>query len=481
MSSQSNDEEIRNINVEGAAASCGSSGAPKGLPGFLRRTLRISLDEEVVGNTSNITNETIKSTSEDNESSVIAQQDQQKQKEQQRKARSSSETSTSLRSNSNFVNKSELERSASARISSKDKKQSSNRSSGNSNIPKKSYKVITFEKCITAPIVNVRDLRKLSWNGIPPKYRSESWKILLGYLPANASRRSTTLQRKRLEYRDAIAQHYDNDDSTRTLTEQETLRQVLVDVPRTAPDVGLFRHPRIRSCLQRLLFIWAMRHPASSYVQGINDLATPLIAVFLSQYYDGKDMTGASTSDADADALSNILDTINDTILDEIEADSYWCLTKLLAGIQDHYTSDQPGVQRMVLRLKELVHRIDIDLCNHLSEIGIEFMQFAFKWMNCLLVREFKIQVVIRLWDTYLSEDDNSGFENFHVYVCAAFLCQYSSDLQSMEFDELFGFLQNMPTSDWGDTEVEVLLSQAYVLCTLFGGSDAHLGGSRPA
>jgi len=64
-----------------------------------------------------------------------------------------------------------------------------------------------------------------------------------------------------------------------------------VDVPRTAPDVGLFRSNRIRRILARLLYIWAMRHPASSYVQGINDLVTPLIAVFLSRYYGGKDVT----------------------------------------------------------------------------------------------------------------------------------------------------------------------------------------------
>lgn len=66
-------------------------------------------------------------------------------------------------------------------------------------------------------------------------------------------------------------------------------------------------------------------------------------------------------------------------------------------------------------------------------------MQFAFKWMNCLLLREFNLRCVIRLWDTYISED---GFENFHVYVCVAFLCQFSSQLQEMDFDELFQFMQ---------------------------------------
>ncbi len=117
-----------------------------------------------------------------------------------------------------------------------------------------------------------------------------AWKLLLGYLPTNQSRRKQTLQRKRAEYKDAMAQHYDVDDNSRTLQEQETLRQVLVDVPRTAPEIRLFRDERIRRALARLLYIWAMRHPASSYVQGINDLATPLFAVFLSDYYNGEDV-----------------------------------------------------------------------------------------------------------------------------------------------------------------------------------------------
>jgi hypothetical protein len=150
-------------------------------------------------------------------------------------------------------------------------------------------------------------------------------------------------------------------------------------------------------------------------------------------------------------------------------------LTNILAGIQDHYTADQPGIQRMVMRLQELVNRIDADLYNHIQSVGVQFMQFAFKWMNCLLLREFNLRCVIRLWDTYISEDGLKGFEDFHVYVCAAFLSQFSSQLQEMDFDELFQFMQQVPTEDWGETEIEMLLSHAYVLSTLFGGSDAHL------
>lgn len=333
--------------------------------------------------------------------------------------------------------------------------------------PPTSYKETQFESMLASPIMPLREVRKLAWNGIPTHHRPVIWKILLGYLPSNASRHATTLQRRRREYKDAIKQHYDIPDDSRTNSEQETLRQVLVDVPRTAPEVPLFHNDRVRRCLSRLLYIWAMRHPASSYVQGINDLATPLIAVFLSGYFGGKDCLDGE-----------IMADVTDQMLEEVEADTYWCLTNLLAGIQDHYTSDQPGMQRMVMHLEELVNRIDADLAAHLRNTGIEFMQFAFKWMNCLLLREFRLVCVMRLWDTYLSEGDG-GFEDFHVYVCASFLVHFSNELQQMGFDELFQFMQNMPTDDWGDREIEILLSSAFVLSTLFGGSEAHLNVVR--
>jgi hypothetical protein len=55
----------------------------------------------------------------------------------------------------------------------------------------------------------------------------------------------------------------------------------------------------------------------------------------------------------------------------------------------------------MVSTLRELITRIDAPLAKHLNEEGIEFIQFSFRWMNCLLMREFTLRNVIRMWDTY--------------------------------------------------------------------------------
>lgn len=76
----------------------------------------------------------------------------------------------------------------------------------------------------------------------------------------------------------------------------------------------------------------------------------------------------------------------------------------VVAATQDHYTFAQPGIQRMVQKLEELVERLDAELWKAIRGQGLEFLQFAFRWMNCLLMRELPMHLVIRVWDTYLAE-----------------------------------------------------------------------------
>lgn len=53
------------------------------------------------------------------------------------------------------------------------------------------------------------------------------------------------------------------------------------------------------------------------------------------------------------------INKLSKKILREIEADSFWCMSKLLDGIQDNYTFAQPGIQLKVVQLKELIQRIN--------------------------------------------------------------------------------------------------------------------------
>ena len=51
------------------------------------------------------------------------------------------------------------------------------------------------------------------------------------------------------------------------------------------------------------------------------------------------------------------VDRVSDASFEAVEAGAYWCLTKFLSDIQDHYTNGQPGIQQMVAKLGEIVHR----------------------------------------------------------------------------------------------------------------------------
>ncbi|CAL1365908.1 unnamed protein product [Linum trigynum] len=321
-------------------------------------------------------------------------------------------------------------------------------------------RVMRFTKELSKATIIIERLRELAWNGAPTYMRPDVWRLLLGYAPSNSDRREGVLKRKRLEYLECVAQFYDISDLERSEDEANMLRQISVDCPRTVPDVTFFQQPEVQKSLERLLYIWAIKHPASGYVQGINDLVTPFLVVFLSEHLEG-----------DIDSWS-IFDLPPNKILD-IEADCYWCLSKLLDGMQDHYTFAQPGIQRLVYKLKELVRRIDESVSKHMEEQGLEFIQFAFRWFNCLLIREIPFHLVTRLWDTYLAEGDT--LPDFLVYIFASFLLTWSETLKKLDFQEMVMFLQHLPTHNWTHQELEVVLSQAYMWHSMFINSPSHL------
>lgn len=137
------------------------------------------------------------------------------------------------------------------------------------------------------------------------------------------------------------------------------------------------------------------------------------------------------------------------------------------------YTAGQPGIQRCLRKLNELLARVDIGLSRHFAAEGITLVQFAFRWVNCMLIRELPFPLSIRLWDTYLAE--GMQFGDFLPYVCAAFLLFWSEQLKPMDFQDMILFLQKTPTARWSTKELEMVLSQAHMLRASFDDAQSHL------
>ncbi len=250
-----------------------------------------------------------------------------------------------------------------------------------------------FEKVLDEETVNLTELQGLCWSGCPPDQRADTWRLLLRYMPANSDRREAKMTRLRAEYADAVVKYFDSYDPASASPYDRTMyNQIAVDLPRTNPSVQLFQNVRVQGCLHRILYVWAIRHPGTGYVQGINDLVTPFFFVFL------REQTGAGDEDVSSGsvvgeegAATQGGKLVSAAQLDLIEADCYHCLTNLLDNAQDNYVLDSRGIQEKVFMLKRIIARLDDKLVAHFERMEVEFLQFAFRWFNCLLMREFSL------------------------------------------------------------------------------------------
>ncbi len=280
------------------------------------------------------------------------------------------------------------------------------------------------------------------------------------------------IKRKRQEYIETCL-IYDSilENPTKNMNDSEMkiYKQIAVDVPRTMPEHKLFSHTTVRKMMLRVLYVWSMRHPASGYVQGFNDLCTPFFVIFMTQnIISCPGYSGPVDIESLLDINEETLNNFPKEVLFDIESDTYWCFTKMMDRIQTNYTNNQPGLTLMINKMEQIIQLVDDDLYHHLVDFDITFMQFSFRWMNCYLMREFSLKLIIRLWDTYFSEED--AFNNFHLYVCAGLLLSFSEKIKMMEeFQETMMFLQNLPISNWSLEEIDVLLAKAYQIHAMYG------------
>ena len=338
-------------------------------------------------------------------------------------------------------------------------------------ISQKSQKTIKkIKEICSQDFISIEELRNICWKGIPsddPLTRAECWKILLGLYPLKKELKVSIIKRKKDEYIDMCnlySNALSNPDEVMNEEELKIYRQIQKDNPRTMPESSLFQHEKIQFMLTRVLYIWSLRHPASGYVQGFNDLCIPFFIVYFLEKFPEKNIDTILKLD------ENEFKKLSEETLTEIETTIYFSLTKLLDRIQTNYTINQPGITLMIKKMELIIEKVDPKLYEYLKKYEIDYVQFCFRWMNCFLIREFPVKLILRLWDAYFSEE--KGFSEFHLYVCACLLLTFSEKLKAMtEFQELIVFLQNLPTANWRIEDMDMLLAKSYSIKMLYSNS----------
>jgi hypothetical protein len=310
--------------------------------------------------------------------------------------------------------------------------------------------------------IDIDVLRKISWQGIPQEVRAETWKVLLKYAPLHKDIRDSTITRKRDDYKGFVNSYYVNaKENNMTENEQKIMKIIINDVFRTQPNYKIFHHKLMQDIMIKILWVWQVRHPATGYVQGMNDLITPFLIAFLTEHINNINMDTL-------DVPENFETNLNEEISDKVEADTFWCLSKILDGILDNFTF-KAGTEKAMDKIKGIIKKIDSELFKHLEQVDPSqyiFKVFSLRWLFSLLIREFSQRVAIRLFDTYIS--DEQGFSVLHLYVCASILLKWSKKLKKMNLDNIMLFLQDLPTKQWSEQDLDVIIAEAFVFKTLY-------------
>eukprot|EP01065_Artemidia_motanka_P052648 TRINITY_DN9566_c0_g1_i1.p2 TRINITY_DN9566_c0_g1~~TRINITY_DN9566_c0_g1_i1.p2 ORF type:complete len:418 (+),score=165.61 TRINITY_DN9566_c0_g1_i1:1626-2879(+) len=335
-------------------------------------------------------------------------------------------------------------------------------------------------------------LRAAAWRGVPGSLRPAVWRLLVGLVPSEGeqSRRDRELRRKRAEFEEYVRKYHpppagrcgvDRDDPLPPgLSDEEGRmhRQITKDLTRMG--AGLWECSLARTCLHRVLWVWALRHPASGYVQGMHDICAPFLETFLGE------QCRLAEAEQPAAAWADRLERLKTEQAEAAEADTYWCLAAVLQPVQDYFTFGQPGIQLALARLGTLCRAVDKELHaavqQHAEELGmhVEGQQWgqwlAYRWMNCLLLRELpdsRPELACRLFDTYLAEGE--AFAQLHVYVSLAMLLHYRSSLVGVEAADAVMAVQRLHTRKVSMADLEAWISQGYLFQQVFEGAGGHL------
>ena len=147
-------------------------------------------------------------------------------------------------------------------------------------------------------------------------------------------------------------------------------RQIAIDLVRLVPNLEfdsatypVMTEATISAMFMRMLAVWSARHPAVGYVQGLDRLVVPF---FRTHFFGAASLSEASgEGGVDREAVLRTPPTgprraravtssprrggqggaMSRMSWEAREAACYWCLEKLLEGIQDRFIHNQPALQ----------------------------------------------------------------------------------------------------------------------------------------
>ncbi|WCJ38293.1 Ypt/Rab-GAP domain of gyp1p superfamily protein [Euphorbia peplus] len=151
------------------------------------------------------------------------------------------------------------------------------------------------------------------------------------------------------------------------------LHQIGLDVVRTDRTLVFYESETNQAKLWDVLSIYAWMDNDIGYVQGMNDICSPMV------------------------------------ILLENEADAYWCFDRAMRRLKENFRSSSTsmGVQTQLSTLSQIIKTVDPKLHQHLEELDAGEYLFAFRMLMVLFRRELTFMDALHLWELMFAMEYN--------------------------------------------------------------------------
>lgn len=248
--------------------------------------------------------------------------------------------------------------------------------------------------------------REIFRRGLTAEARVKIWPLLLGlFSPSRTMAQNNDFLKEKVEDYKKLRKQWDSiiDSQTSQIQEiTELIRVVDNDVKRTDRALPQFQsddHPNL-VLLHNVLISYALYNKDTGYVQGMGDLVSPFIILYIK---DWKDKDTAVLYD--------------DTVVDRQTAESLmlWLLVGFMNTMQQDrmFTELAPHQQIAMESVHEIVTTVDEPIKNWLCNNDLKELFFLYRPFLLLFKREFNFDFVLRLWDAFFSHPKPYLFPRF--------------------------------------------------------------------
>ncbi|XP_060809655.1 TBC1 domain family member 13 [Amyelois transitella] len=372
-------------------------------------------------------------------------------------------------------------------------------------------RIKAFEEILDQDVIDMDQLRKLAFNGIPDEkgLRSLTWKILLHYLPNEKRAREETLVKKRQLYKQFINEiivspggpsdhplNISPESSWSTyFKDNEVLLQIDKDVRRLCPDISFFQSAtefpcpeivnsngvkRLHKRVEQSMLSYSTLERRGLGVAKLSNEIRRTDSLSSGDYAPLNEGCEAhwevvermlflyaklNPGQSYVQGMNEIIGPIYHTFAvdadkefrQHAEADCFFCFTNLMAEIRDFFirTLDETesGINYMMVKLSDCVKRNDAAVWGRMEAQELRPQYYSFRWLTLLLSQEFSLPDVERIWDSLFA--DPQRFD-FLIYICCAMILLVRDNLLSGDFASNVKLLQNFPPMD-----VSLILNKA--------------------